>query len=140
MSDGEPGRPPWAPTKADRSRAEIAAGGGMPHEEIALALGVSVPTLRKHLAAELSTGAHRRRMQVLEAVHASARKGNAAAAKAYLSAVPEVAAPDVPKPVSTVETTEPLGKKAQAHEDAKTAQVGTGWESILPGGASSRIQ
>lgn len=140
MSDGEPGRPSWSPTKAQRSQAEIAAGGGMPHEEIALALGVSVPTLRKHLGAELSTGAHRRRMQVIEAVHAAARKGNAAAAKAYLSAVPECAAPDLPKSEEPAEVAVPAGKKAQANEAAKTAQVGTGWEGILPGGAGSRIQ
>ena len=51
------GRPAHKPNPRTRRDVSIAAGGGMPHEEIALALGVSVPTLRKHLAAELSTGA-----------------------------------------------------------------------------------
>lgn len=107
----------------------------MPHEEIALAFGVSLPTLKKHLSTELSTGAHQRRMDVLDALHSAAvNKGNAAAAKAYLGAVPQAAAPD-PDPEQ-----EPLGKKAQAHEAAKTAQAGTGWEGILPGGTGSRIQ
>lgn len=105
----------------------------MPHEEIALAFGISTPTLKKHLAAELSIGAHKRRIEVLEALHGAAvNKGNAAAAKAYLAAIPQASAPD-PDP-------EPMGKKAQANEAAKTAQVGTGWEGILPSGAGSRIQ
>ena len=51
-----------------------------------------------------------------------------------LGTIPQAAAMDLP------EEAEPLGKKAKANEDAKTAQVGTGWEDILPGGASARIQ
>ena len=75
---------------------------------------------------------------MIEAVYRAGLKGNAAAAKAYLSAVPECAAPDPEKAPEAPEV--PQGKKAQAHEAAKTAQAGTGWEGILPGGAGSRIQ
>lgn len=115
----------------------IAAGGGMAHEEIALALDVSLPKLRKMLAAELANGAHDKRMRVIEAIHRLAVKGNAAAARVYLSAVPQAAAP-APEPEKP--KVEPLGKKAAANEEAKTAQVGTGWADILPGGTGSRIQ
>ncbi len=135
MSAGKGGRPQWKPTAEHRRQTEIAAGGGMPHEEIAIAFGISTPTLKKHLSAELSTGAHKRRMEVIDALHGAATKrGNAAAAKAYLGAIPQAAAMELP------DEAEPLGKKAKANEDAKTAQVGTGWEDILPGGASARIQ
>lgn len=127
----------WKPTKAQRETVAIAAGGGMAHEEIALALDVSLPKLRKMLAAELANGAHDKRMRVIEAIHRLAVKGNAAAARVYLSAVPQAAAP-APEPEKP--KVEPLGKKAAANEEAKTAQVGTGWADILPGGTGSRIQ
>lgn len=133
------GRPEWKPTQAEREQVEISAGGGMRHEEIALALGVSTPTLRKHLAQELAAGANKRRMDVVDAVYRAGLKGNAAAARAYLSAVPEVGALD-PGKGADEKPGEPLGKKAQANEAAKTAQVGTSWEDVLPGGASQRIQ
>lgn len=133
----------FKPTKSQRDQAEIAAGGGMRHEELAEAFGISVPTLRKHFAKELSIGAHRRRVNVLESIYRAGCKGNAAAAKAYLASVPEAAAPDGEPHRSAPEASkplEPLGKKAQANEAAKTAQVGTGWADILPTGTGSRIQ
>lgn len=98
----------------------------MSHEEIALALGISRVTLVKHFGHELTVGAYQRRMEVLEAVHRAARKGNVAAAKAYSQLTPRIAAP----PETPVDDA-PKGKKAQAQADAGTAQVGTEWESLL---------
>lgn len=137
MSKGKGGRPEWKPTAEQKAKVEIAAGGGMSHEEIAIALGISAPTLKKHLGDELSRGAHLRRVEVLEALHqAATKKGNAAAAKAYLAGIPEAAAPDLDPEGAG----EKLGKKAQANEDAKKAQVGTGWAEILPTAPGSRMQ
>jgi hypothetical protein len=117
------------PTDALRKRVAIAAGGGMLHEDIALAIGVTPPTLRKHYANELSVGAHKRRMDVLEAAYDGAVAGKVAAQRLYLSVMPGSAAPDLddePDPVA-----KPLGKKAEANEVAKTAHAGTDWEDLL---------
>lgn len=102
----------------------------MTHEDIALAIGISRPTLDKHYAAELSAGAAARRVEVLESLfRAATKKGSSSAAKAYLAHAPEVAAPPLEKP-------EPQGKKAKANEDAKTAQKDTGWDGLLPDGVT----
>lgn len=126
-------RPSHKPTSALRRKVSIAAGGGWSHEEIALALGVSRNTLEKHYAAELTTVAFQRRLEAIEGLHKAAKKGNAAAAKAYAAMTPRVAAPppaegEVP---TAPRATTPEGKKAQQNELAKTAQNGTEWESIL---------
>ena len=127
------GRPPHQPTTDLRMRVSIAAGGGMPHEEIALTIGVSTPTLRKHYAAELSTEAAKRRMENFASLFASAQGGNVSAQKAYAAARMAPAAPDPePDPVPAgLPAGTPAGKKAQAAADAKVAQVGTDWEDLL---------
>lgn len=104
----------------------------MSHEEIALGLGISRNTLEKHFEHELSVGAYQKRIEVLDSMHATAKKGNVAAQKAYLQATPSVSAPPPPagdQPVS--EDPKNLGKKEQANADAVTAAVGTQWEDLL---------
>lgn len=118
----------------------------MSHEQIALALGISRNTLEKHFEVELSTGAYQRRMEVLVALHAAAKKGNVSAAKAYAGATPQFLPPAefaaAPSPVSEPEAreaTQPAkGKKERQHEEATVAQVGTDWEHLLP--ASPSVQ
>lgn len=124
------GRPEYEPTKAARRRVSIAAGGGMSHEEIAIGLGISRPTLEKHFELELSEGAYKRRLEVVNAMHRTALKGNVAAQKAYLSLDPALAAPPaVPKPETPAL---PAGKKEQARAEASTAATGTEWHDDLP--------
>lgn len=126
-------RPSHKPTAALRRKVSIAAGGGWAHEEIAIALGVSRNTLEKHYAAELTTVAFQRRMEAIEGLHKAARKGNAAAAKAYAAMSPRVAGP----PTEAAGTNRPAvtqlpdGKKAQLNESAKSAQEGTAWANLL---------
>ncbi|WP_421793874.1 hypothetical protein [Hydrocarboniphaga effusa] len=96
----------------------------MSHEEIGLALGIHRHTLSKHFEHELTVGAYRKRLEAIEGLHRAAKKGGAAAAKAYLSLTPKVAAPPAPK-------LEKIGKKAQAAADAQTAHVGSDWETLL---------
>lgn len=98
----------------------------MSHEEIALGLGIARNTLTKHFERELSIGAYEKRLEVLDAMHRCAKKGNVAAQKAYVALTPAVAAPPAQKD-------EPKGKKAQAQADAATAAQGTEWNDLLPG-------
>ena len=94
----------------------------MAHADIALALGISRPTLHKHFAQELSVGAMQKRGEVMDAVMKAAKKGNVAAARLYLSLNPDA---------GTVPVEKPKGKKDQAQETAKTAEKGTDWEDLL---------
>lgn len=114
-----------------RRNVSICAGGGMAHQDIAVALGISRNTLEKHFEAELSVGASQRRMEVLAAMHRAAKGGNVTAQKAYIAMTPTPSVPPVPEP--EVGTKAPkLGKKEQADADAKTAAVGTEWGDLLP--------
>lgn len=113
----------------------------MHHEDIATALGISDDTLRKYYAAELSAGALTRRMEVLEGLHAAAKRGSSSAARAYLEHSPEFHVP--PQPAEPAPPAEPkpvrvpaLGKKEQAQADAVSAHVGTDWADLLPGPAT----
>ena len=136
------GRPAHAPTAATRRQVSLAAGGGMRHEDIALAIGITRDTLTKHYPVELSTGASLRRLEVLCALHAAAKKGSSSAAKAYLAVEPQLAAPPLaegevaPAPAVPIPAPAPaarvMGKKEQAKADAGTAAVGTGWDELLP--------
>lgn len=118
----------------------------MTHEQIALALGIARNTLEKYFEVELSTGAYQRRMEVLVALHAAAKKGNVSAAKAYAGATPEFlppsqqlpAAPSAPEAREAIQS--PKGKKERQHEEATVAQVGTEWEHLLPQNPTGMVQ
>lgn len=145
-ASGEPGstnlggRPPHQPTDELRRRVAICAGAGMFHEDIAIAIGISRPTLTKHYQFELFHGALAKRADVLVALYENAMKGNVSAQKAYASLdPPKVSAPDPEAPGAGQYPPPPadakLGKKEQAQIDAKTAHVGTDWDDLLARGA-----
>lgn len=129
------GRPRFNPTPAQRRDVSIAAGGGMRHEDIAISLGISRETLEKYFEAELSTVAAMRRVEALKGLHKAAKRGSSSAAKAYLAADPQVAAPPAPREQKP-EDEPKLGKKEQAAVDATTAQDGTAWADLLPRGTA----
>ncbi len=104
-----------------KRRVAIAAGAGMHHEDLALALGISRVTLAKYFAHELSIGAAAKRLEAMAALYASAMKGRVAAIKAYLAQQPTVAPPPE----------KPKGKKALAQDAAADAHVGTAWGELL---------
>lgn len=112
----------------------------MLHENIAIALEISVDTLRKYYEPELAVGSTQRRMDVLEAMYrAATKKGSTSAAKVYLANEPQLACPPAPQPAAGAPQPQAaapapavkLGKKEQAEADAKTAGVGTEWSELL---------
>lgn len=141
------GRPGFVATPEQRERVVIAAAARMRHEDIAAALGISEPTLRKHFAAELTTKVTECRLQLIQAMYQAAQRGNVSAARVFVPKdVLEQAGigPD-PREVEKARRAqealeraesmakgEKLGKKAQAMVDSKTAEAGTDWEGILP--------
>lgn len=134
-------RPAFKPTAAQRRQVAVAAGGGMSHDEIAIGMGLARNTLEKHFAAELSAGAYAKRLEVLAAMHAAAKKGNMTAARAYLSNEPRLAAPPAESKPAEPAKVETLGKKAQAQVNAVTAARGTDWDHLLnPTAPSTPLQ
>lgn len=127
-------RPTFKPTAAQRRQVAIAAGGGMSHEEISLGIGIARNTLEKHFEAELSTGAYAKRLEVLQAMHAAAKRGNMTAAKAYLAVDPKVSVPPVAGAIpgkTVARKVATVGKKEQAQTDAVSAANGTDWDGLL---------
>ena len=134
------GRPEFKPTAAQRRQVSIAAGGGMSHEEIAIALGIARGTLEKHFEDELCAGAMKRRLEVIVAMHTAAAKGNVSAQRAYLERQPQLGLPPLPEKGAGDAKAPKLGKKEQAEADAKTAAAGTDWQDLLPRGKGAPLQ
>lgn len=88
---GEPARP--APEKRGRRRlrypaevyekVEVLAAGNLSQDEIADAIGISAPTLRKYFRKELNNGLARQEAESLELLAKAARGGNVSAIKAW---------------------------------------------------------
>ena len=111
------GRPQFQPTNEQRDQCSILAAGRMSEENIAAALGVSRPTLRKHFADELTAGAAQRNAAVLLALYETAVAGNVAAARTWLARQAD-------------QQGALLGKKAQREADAAEAPPGA-WADLL---------
>jgi AcrR family transcriptional regulator len=81
------GRRPFQPSEYQRRQVMELAAVGRPVRAIARALGFAEPTLRKHFAAELETGAERIEAEMLKALMSKARGGNVAAQKQVLQMI-----------------------------------------------------
>jgi len=140
---GAGGRKRYQPLTRDRERVSALIASGMPIADIARALDITEPTLRRHFREELATGSARKRAEVIDALFRSAIKGNVAAQKVAIEmmdradlgelsrnlgqSAPAPAAPEQERPA-------PLGKKAQADQDAQSVIETGKWASLLPGG------
>lgn len=116
----------------------------MSEDAIALALGISRPTLAKHFMLELTAGAAVKKMEAVDALFMQAKKGNVAAIKAVLllgAAIeppPQPGAPAGDGAPAAPAPTARLGKKEAQQVAAVGAADGTEWAGILPG--SARVQ
>lgn len=81
MSSRKVGRPAYAPSPEDRETVEQMKFCGETEFVIATALGITIPTMRKHFRHELDKGAANRRREVIGLLFATARKGNVSAQK-----------------------------------------------------------
>ncbi len=109
----------------------------MSQDSIALALGITTPTLCKHFMAELTAGAAAKQLEAMDALFSQVRKGNVAAIKAALLLGAAVSPP--PKPGDQDAPAAPaakLGKKEAAQVAAVSAADNTDWAGILPSNGS----
>ncbi len=133
---GEVGRNEHVPTAENVSRVRQLVLAGWTTDQIAVELGISRPTLRKHYLPDIKK-ARRAALAEMKAkniarLEKAADDGNVAAIK-ELNRIVEVEALDVP----TQRQPEPpapakkLGKKEQAQNDALTGHEDTGWNQLL---------
>lgn len=144
------GRPPFQPTAAQRDRVKTCAAAGMPHDELALGLGIDANTLRKHFQYELGQGALNRKQEAMDALWKLAKRGNVSALKTYINKIEEYDATLIPPPPPRITDEEALaaekgeakpeklGKKEQADADAVTAGNNTEWADLLPSNARAQ--
>jgi hypothetical protein len=116
-----------------RTDVELMVAVGMPHVDIARAVGCTVDTLSKHCGEELAIGHAKKRREVLAMLHKAAKGGNVSAQK-KLEEMTRVAgaAAEFEQATATAPKTEPLGKKAAAAEAARAVGgAGTEWGDDL---------
>lgn len=75
------GRPRYKPTKPQRDRVKLLRADGWSIERIAAQLGIAHTTLMSAFASEIEFGADAKRIELIEAMQAAAKKGNASAGK-----------------------------------------------------------
>lgn len=121
---GVGGRAPFRPDPSQRRRVMDLAAAGKPPATIARVLAISEPTLRKHFAEELATGAEKVEAEIIAAVMSKARGGNVSAQKHALHIIGQArldtledALTHADKPRESVRPDTP-GKKLQARLDA----------------------
>lgn len=138
---GAGGRKPYKPSDREREKVEILVSSGMTVEEIARALAITEPTLRKHFVRELETGALRKRGEMLVALNRAALKGNVAAVREALAIMDRArlehlqdqvrgsgkAKPETPAAPPAGE----LGKKVQAEIDAHGVVTQGPWSNLI---------
>ena len=111
------GRPQFQPTPEQRSQCAILSAGRVSEADIAAVFGITRPTLHKHFADELTTGAAQRNAAVLEQLYRTAMDGNVAALRLWLARQAD-------------QLVEALGKKAQREADAAEAPPAE-WADLL---------
>lgn len=127
------GRPPFAPTDKDRATVKSMSAFGIPDYEIAKVIGITPPTLRKHFWQELEVGHIEANAKVAQSLFKKATGDGNQAVQAAIFWLKARAGWSDKAPEET------LGKKEQRDIEARHAERGTSWESLLDPGAS-RLQ
>jgi DNA-binding transcriptional MerR regulator len=129
------GRKAYRPTSSEREKVAVLLAAGMSLGEIAKVLDKSEPTVRKHFAAEISTGALRKRADVLTALSRTALGGNVAALKEMLAIMERADLGDIERRIKGRVADEPkaetIGKKVQAKRDAHSVVMKGPWADLV---------
>ena len=141
---GAGGRSRYKASDRDREKVAVLVAAGMTVDEIARSMALSEPTLRRYYAAEIETGALRKRGEMLMALNRAALKGNVAALKESLAIMDRAnleALQDVLRGKGKAEAPAPaasspppaadVGKKAQADLDAHGVVTRGPWADLV---------
>lgn len=128
---GKRGRPPHVPTEGNRNKVMLLLAQGWPDIRIAGALGITLPTLKKHYFSILKAReVARDRVEAigLLSLWSMGRAGNVAAMKEYFrrhdAALGDIFDDDVERERKKV------GKKEQARLEAESPP--DDWDALLP--------
>lgn len=121
QSSKRAGRPPHAPTPETRGIVKRLAAQGNARGEIAMAMGITEPTLRKHYYVELREGFTLGKIANTKRLNEQAAKGNVTA-MIWL---------DKTRYGITDPTQASIGKKAEVAERARVVDNGTQWAGLL---------
>lgn len=125
------GRPPHARDEKIANIVRMCKGFGIPQDEIALALGISLGTLKRHYKRELKTGRAQTQVQLVSNLLAMSNKKDAVGLRATIFALTtqfgwsQFAGPQLPPP----EDEPPKGKKIRQLEEAQD-DGGSSWGEI----------
>jgi transcriptional regulator with XRE-family HTH domain len=111
-----------------REHVAMLRASGMTQEQIADAIGCSVPTLVQYFSLELNEGKAAKRAEMIRALWSAAIAGNVTAMKAWLALNDRDTAP---KAITRPSAEPKLGKKEQALVDAKAAPHSGGWADLV---------
>lgn len=125
------GRPAFAKGPENQELVCLLVGSGWSQKRIARYLRCDEKTLRKHFSRELEEGADRIEAMGLQVLLKKMRSGHSMSTNRLLDIVEERGHPAPPVPRVKPVKAEPLGKKEQAIEDARTAHEDTGWGELL---------
>jgi hypothetical protein len=126
------GRPEFSPTHDHRRDVTLFLADGWSKADIAAALSVSVPTLEKHFADELRSGAIAARADNLRRLRAAAAKGNVSAMRTLQERFDTVEAAHKTPAVEPAKPKEDTpGKKVQAQRAAHEAVAAGPWAERL---------
>lgn len=131
---GGSGRPQHKATDENRRLVAIALAFGRSIDDIALSLGVSLPTLRKHYKGELKAQRalrHRLDMRLLVNLLRESDAGNVSATRELQARLDREDLKAARLAEAASPPAETLGKKAQADLAAKTAHETSSWGSLL---------
>lgn len=138
------GRPKHKPTDDSRLVVKVLVAANKRVSEIAEALAISEPTLRRAYKSELAHGRAQIRAEVMFRMMEQVKAGNVSAMAHILRQFDKADALDVQRDFDGAEP--PVrregalrrGKKEQAAEDATTAGLGSDWGDDLTRGLSLR--
>lgn len=134
------GRKSYVPGERDRRQVALLVAIGTGMAEIAAVVGVTEPTLRRHFAVEIATGAAKKRAENLLRLEAAAAKGNVAAQKTLHDMFERASLEAIDREVRTrrqdrtdrPETEKAVGKKVMAHREAiETMTADAEWAQLL---------
>lgn len=125
------GRPEFEPNYRQREDVRLMKADDWSDDRIARRLGISRNTLLKHFGDELEDGVDQVRAAVLRNLMRESNNGSVSASDRLLK-LPGMIAPAQRLETPAAADDEPMGKKARALHDAKTAENGTSWASLVP--------
>lgn len=132
---GAGGRKQYQPQDRDREKVAVLIATGMRAEEIALSMGITEPTLRKHFKVEIETAHVRKRAELHYTLFVEAKKGNVSAIRDMRAIFDQADLRALSDRVSQPKAEEPkepaVGKKVQADIDAHSVVTKGPWADVI---------